>query len=182
MLSCHTKSHSHVKDALDVPRCLEASLAALRASKAHQTRSLIPGQAGAELSETERRATEIQAAFEREQRRQQQQQQTGAGPVPGAPLQDGGSSPQRPASSSGQLSPETYGLGGGGVPGASPTREGLRRQSLPGQGQQQQPQQSRSSSRNSSATGGPPPGVGGDPRRRTIRELVAATQVRGFKS
>ncbi len=141
----------------------------------------MPAQAGAELSETERRATEIQAAFEREQRRQQQLQQMGAGPLPGAVAADDGSSPQRPASSGGQPSPEAYCPGGGGIPGASPAREGFRRQSLPGQGQQQQQQQqqqSRSSSRNSSATGGPPLGVGVDPRRRTIRELVAATQVR----
>ena len=139
-------------------------------------------QAGAELTETERRATEIQATFEREQRRQQQQQQAGGAPVPGGTAPDGGPSLQRPGSSvGGQPSPEAYGSGGGrggnNVPGASATREGdLRRQSLPGQGQQQQ-LQSRSSSRNSSATAGPPLGVGGDPRRRTIRELVAATQV-----
>jgi hypothetical protein len=61
----------------------------------------------------------------------------GAGPLPGAVAADDGSSPQRPASSGGQPSPEAYCPGGGGIPGASPAREGFRRQSLPGQGQQQ---------------------------------------------
>ena len=126
-----------------------------------------------ELNESERRATEIQAAFERKQQRQQAGQlrtPPGAGPPGPGSLQ-----PTPPSTSSGRTVGHDSGafFPSGGAPSVSPAREERRRPSLPGQGHQQEV--SRSSSQNSSATSTMHAAV--DPRRRTIRELVAASQV-----
>ncbi len=136
----------------------------------------MPPQAGAELTESERRATEIQAAFEREQLRPQASSLRalgGAGSAAGG-QQSAPHSPgfRRQPSGGASDGGGDYAPGSREVPGASPAREERRRPSLPGQGDQQG---SRSSSRNSSVTNTVQ--ASGDPRRRTIRELVAASQV-----
>lgn len=120
-----------------------------------------------ELTESERRATEIQAAFEREQLHQC-----------ASPLHTLGASPSLQQSRAGSGGLPSGQAGGDFAPSgsaahvASPPREERGRPSLSGQGE---PQGSRSSSRNSSATH--TMHAGADPRRRTIRELVAASQV-----
>lgn len=135
-------------------------------------------QAGAELTESERRATEIQVAFEREQMRPQANSLRalgGAGSAAGG-QQSAPHSPgfRRQPSGGASDGGGDYAPGSRELPGSSPAREERRRPSLTGQGEQLQ-QGSRSSSRNSSVTN--TVHAGGDPRRRTIRELVAASQV-----